>query len=157
MSYLEGMIALVRALIPLARVGVSMTREPQTFKTPHEISDRIVVVRGLKVLLDSDLAALYGVATKRLNEKVRRHSERFPPDFMFLLSPGESGVSQVADCDLKTRAPSASAVLALRIHRVRRLDGCGVAQDAACYRNVDLLGTRDGDLVLTEALFTVTL
>ncbi len=66
-----------------------MAREPQTFMTPHEISDRIVVVRGLKVILDSDLAALYGVATKHLNEKVRRHSERFPPDFMFLLSLGE--------------------------------------------------------------------
>jgi hypothetical protein len=66
-----------------------MTPEPLTFKTPHEISDRIVVIRGLKVILDSDLAELYGVATKRLNEKVRRHSERFPPDFMFLLSTEE--------------------------------------------------------------------
>jgi hypothetical protein len=66
-----------------------MNPEDLPFKTPHELSDRIVVVRGLKVILDSDLAALYGVATKRLNEKVRRHSDRFPPDFMFLLTSEE--------------------------------------------------------------------
>jgi hypothetical protein len=66
-----------------------MIEGPQTFKTPHQLSERIVVVRGLKVILDSDLAELYGVPTKRLNEKVRRHSERFPPDFMFLLSSEE--------------------------------------------------------------------
>jgi ORF6N domain len=40
-------------------------------------------------ILDSDLAALYGVPTKRLNEQVRRNPERFPPDFMFLLSSQE--------------------------------------------------------------------
>jgi ORF6N domain len=66
-----------------------MKPEDLPFKTPHELSDRVVVVRGLKVILDSDLAALYGVATKRLNEKVRRHSDRFPPDFMFLLTSEE--------------------------------------------------------------------
>ena len=66
-----------------------MTREVLPFKTPHQLSDRIVVARGLKVLLDSDLAALYGVPTKRLNEKVRRHHDRFPPDFMFLLTSQE--------------------------------------------------------------------
>ena len=66
-----------------------MIEGPQTFKTPHQLSERIVVVRGLKVILDSDLAELYGVPTKRLNEKVRRHSERFPRDFMFLLLPEE--------------------------------------------------------------------
>jgi hypothetical protein len=75
-----------------------MIPEYQAFKTPHELSDRIVVIRGVKVILDSDLAALYGVPTKRLNEKVRRHSERFPPDFMFLLSAEEWDVlrSQIA-------------------------------------------------------------
>jgi hypothetical protein len=66
-----------------------MKPEDLPFKTPHELSDRVVVVRGLKVILDSDLAALYGVATKRLNEKARRHSDRFPPDFMFLLTSEE--------------------------------------------------------------------
>jgi hypothetical protein len=66
-----------------------MNPEDLPFKTPHQLSDRVVVVRALKVILDSDLAALYGVPTKRLNEKVRRHPDRFPPDFMFLLTSEE--------------------------------------------------------------------
>lgn len=59
---------------------------------------RIFIVRGQRVILDSDLAELYGVATKRLNEKVRRNPQRFPRDFVFLLSAVEwdSLRSQVA-------------------------------------------------------------
>jgi len=47
------------------------------------------VLRGRKVLLDAELAALYGVTTKRLNEQVKRNAERFPKDFMFRLSRAE--------------------------------------------------------------------
>jgi len=50
------------------------------------IESRILTVRGHKAILDADLAELYGVPTKRLNEQVRRNLGRFPPDFMFLLS-----------------------------------------------------------------------
>jgi hypothetical protein len=50
---------------------------------------RILMVRGHKVLLDSDLAGLYGVAVKRLNEQVKRNAERFPPDFAFELTGEE--------------------------------------------------------------------
>ena len=50
------------------------------------IAVAIRVVRGQKVILDADLAALYGVETRRLNEQVRRNARRFPPDFMFHLS-----------------------------------------------------------------------
>ena len=53
------------------------------------IESSIVWLRGEKVLLDSDLARLYGVTTKRLNEQVRRNLERFPGDFMFQLSAAE--------------------------------------------------------------------
>jgi hypothetical protein len=58
------------------------------------IPDNIVVnkiyeVRGLKVMLDSDLAELYGVETKRLNEQVGRNPDRFPEDFMFQLTDEE--------------------------------------------------------------------
>ena len=53
------------------------------------IAERIHLIRGERVLLDADLAALYGVATKRLNEQVARNLDRFPVDFMFLLSPEE--------------------------------------------------------------------
>lgn len=53
------------------------------------ITQRIVVFREQKVLLDSDLATLYGVETRRFNEQVRRNTERFPEDFMFQLSQEE--------------------------------------------------------------------
>jgi hypothetical protein len=56
------------------------------------LAQRIHLLRGQKVMLDADLAELYGVPTKRLNEQVRRNSERFPPDFMFQLSAEEHAV-----------------------------------------------------------------
>jgi len=56
------------------------------------VSSAIYVVRGQKVMLDSDLAELYQVETKRLNEQVRRNSERFPEDFMFQLTDKEWNV-----------------------------------------------------------------
>lgn len=49
----------------------------------------ILLVRGQKVMLDSDLGALYGVETKQLLRAIRRHRERFPPDFMFRLTKEE--------------------------------------------------------------------
>ena len=51
--------------------------------------NKIYEIRGHKVMLDSDLAELYGVETKRLNEQVRRNLERFPEDFMFQLTENE--------------------------------------------------------------------
>jgi len=58
---------------------------------PNERIERsILFIRGHKVLLDADLAALYGVATKRLNEQVRRNLSRFPDDFMFQLTSDEA-------------------------------------------------------------------
>ena len=53
------------------------------------VEPRILVLRGSRVILDSELAELYGVQVKRLNEQVRRNAERFPQDFMFQLSPNE--------------------------------------------------------------------
>ncbi|HEV2947329.1 MAG TPA: ORF6N domain-containing protein, partial [Gemmataceae bacterium] len=55
-----------------------------------DIESRILLIRGQKVLLDEDLAELYGVATKRLNEQVRRNQHRFPEDFSFLLTSEET-------------------------------------------------------------------
>lgn len=52
----------------------------------RRVESRIAVIRGRKVILDSDLAALYGVAVKRLNEQVKRNRERFPMDFVFRVS-----------------------------------------------------------------------
>lgn len=50
---------------------------------------RILIIRSQRVILDSDIAALYGVSVKRLNEQVKRNPSRFPPDFMFQLTPEE--------------------------------------------------------------------
>jgi len=56
----------------------------------ERIERRILLLRGQKVMLDSDLAELYGVETKVLNQAVQRNAERFPEDFMFQLSAEES-------------------------------------------------------------------
>jgi hypothetical protein len=54
------------------------------------LESRILTIRGQKVILDSDLAAIYGVATGRLNEQVKRNAKRFPPDFLFQLTRAEA-------------------------------------------------------------------
>jgi hypothetical protein len=64
------------------------------------ISHAILVVRGQRVILDRDLAALYGVTTKRLNEQVKRNRERFPEDFMFELTSEEAEASRSQNATL---------------------------------------------------------
>ncbi|MEN6368638.1 MAG: ORF6N domain-containing protein [Thermotogota bacterium] len=59
---------------------------------------RIVEVRGVKVILDSDLAGLYGVETQALNQAVRRNADRFPSDFLFRLTEEEKA-KVITDCD----------------------------------------------------------
>jgi hypothetical protein len=56
------------------------------------VAQRIFVVRGLRVILDADLARLYGVTPKRFNEQVRRNLKRFPPGFMFRLTNQEVAI-----------------------------------------------------------------
>lgn len=62
------------------------------------IAARILFIRGRKVMLDRDLAALYGVSTKVLNQAVKRNIERFPEDFMFRLTQQEKS-ELVTNCD----------------------------------------------------------
>ena len=63
-----------------------------------KIEQRILLIRGEKVIIDADLAEFYGVPTKRLNEQVKRNKDRFPDDFMFQLSAEEKS-EVVANCD----------------------------------------------------------
>lgn len=63
--------------------------DDQIILTEETISDKIYFIRNQKVMLDSDLAMLYGVETKRLNEQVKRNLSRFPQDFMFQLTENE--------------------------------------------------------------------
>src|SRR5579875_3568233 len=64
------------------------------------IESRIWLIRGHKVLLDADLAALYQVETKALNRAAKRNAERFPEDFMFQLSAGET--AELLRCQIGT-------------------------------------------------------
>jgi hypothetical protein len=81
--------------IPLVIVPSIRLESATTMSPKHEVVSReqveksIVLIRGLKVMLDSDLARLYGVSVKRLNEQVRRNRRRFPSDFMIRLTREE--------------------------------------------------------------------
>lgn len=65
---------------------------------PAPLAESILVMRGQRVMLDADLAALYGVTTKRFNEQVKRNLARFPAEFMFQLTLNEKQ-EVVANCD----------------------------------------------------------
>jgi len=67
-------------------VATRITRQTLPDET---IMSKIYLIRGQKVMLDKDLAELYQVETKRLNEQVKRNADRFPGDFMFQLTPEE--------------------------------------------------------------------
>ena len=84
---------------------------------PEEvIMSKILIIRGIKVMVDSDLAELYEVPTKRLNEQVKRNLQRFPGDFMFQLTEEEKQ-EVVANCDhLKRLKYSTSLPFAFTEH-----------------------------------------
>jgi ORF6N domain len=67
----------------------------------ERITRAILVLRGQRVILDRELAAIYGVTTKRLNEQVKRNAERFPEDFMFQLTAEEAELSRSQIATLK--------------------------------------------------------
>lgn len=76
-----------------------MRKDKKDSMVPLErVVSRIYLVRGQKAMLDADLAKLYGVTTKRLNEQVKRNIDRFPSDFMFQMNAREYGSlrSQIA-------------------------------------------------------------
>lgn len=68
---------------------MSKTKYPSLEITEQLIVDRVFIIDGLKVMLDKDLAAMYGVQTSALNQAVKRNNLRFPDDFMFQLSQKE--------------------------------------------------------------------
>jgi len=74
-----------------------MTPKPELVRL-GPIASRILVIRGRKVMLDADLAVLYGVPTKVLNQAVKRNRRRFPEDFMFRLTAIEKQ-EVVTNCD----------------------------------------------------------
>jgi phage regulator Rha-like protein len=98
--------------------------EPTSLQPLENIENLIHVIRGKQVMLDVDLARLYGVETKRLNEQVKRNIERFPEDFMFQLSKeeAESSRSQFATLNEEGElSRSQIATLNGRGHNIKHL------------------------------------
>ncbi len=87
------------------------------------IQSKIYEIRGQRVMLDFDLATMYSVETRRLNEQVKRNIERFPEDFMFQLTKGEFEIlkSQIATSKPRERRGGTQKT-AIRIHRTGRCD-----------------------------------
>jgi hypothetical protein len=75
-----------------------MTRKKQYLVLAESVEPLILTLRSERVMLDADLARVYGVSTKRLNEQVKRNADRFPSDFVFRLTQKEKD-EVVANCD----------------------------------------------------------
>jgi ORF6N domain-containing protein len=75
---------------------------------PENIAQLVLFIRGEKVILDRDLASLYGVRTKALNQAVKRNALRFPPDFMFQLTKSEYEASRSQPVTAPVRSKSAT-------------------------------------------------
>jgi len=74
--------------MPAGRAATGGQDDPG--RQPDRLETRILTLRGVRVMLDADLAALYGVTTKALVQAVKRNRPRFPDDFIFQLEPCES-------------------------------------------------------------------
>jgi hypothetical protein len=102
------------------------------------VTSKIFFIRGKKVMLDTDLALLYGVQTKRLNEQVKRNKKRFPEDFMFQLTSKEKE-EVVAICDhLKFLKFSPHLPLAFTEQGVAMLSGV-LNSDRAISVNIQIM------------------
>jgi len=84
------------------------------------IERRIYLIRGHKVMLDSDLAELYQVETFNLNKAVKRNLERFPDDFMFQLTKDEAEALRFQIGMSKPGGGGRPVILTVRLHRARR-------------------------------------
>ncbi|MEW6377877.1 MAG: ORF6N domain-containing protein [Thermodesulfobacteriota bacterium] len=104
-----------------------------------QIEQRILLIRGQKVMLDTDLAELYGVTTKRLNEQVKRNRNRFPQDFMFRLTVKEKA-EVVANCDHLAKLKF-SPVLPNVFYRARSNNGGECSQHEKGYRSKCICGS----------------
>lgn len=86
-----------------------MARAVKPLVPTEHIASRILSIRGQRIIIDADLAELYAVPTKRLNEQVKRNRARFPEDFMFRLTQAEKA-EVVANCDHLAKLKFAAAL-----------------------------------------------
>ena len=101
---------------PHAEQSVQAMVRSKTLTRGEDITHAILVLRGQRVILARDLAEIYGVTTKRLNEQVKRNAERFPEDFMFQLTPAETELSRSQFATLKARSRPEHQVPPVRLH-----------------------------------------
>ena len=102
-------------IVPFAEDSVTKINAANV--SQEQIQARIFSIRGEQVMLDRDLAMFYGVETKRINERVKRNTTRFPEDFLLPTHERRMGVFKVAKCDLRKRARATHKVHSLRLHR----------------------------------------
>ena len=124
----------------------------KSFLIPDEIMiNKILLIREKKVMIDKDIAELYGVTTKRLNEQVKRNKKRFPDDFMFQLTENEKE-KVVANCDhLKNLKYSPSLPYAFTEHGAVMLASV-LNSDRAIEANIQIVRvfTRIREMLLTN-------
>ena len=111
--------------------------------TQHDIESLIRTIRGQKVMVDFDLAMLYGVKNKRLNEQVKRNIKRFPDDFMFQLSKEEWNLLKSQIATSKTPEDQTIALLRSQI---------ATAKDISKIRTLPYVFTRNGIGMLSSVL-----
>ena len=83
----------------------------------ERIEQKIILIRGQKVMLDRDLAELYGIETKTLKQAVRRNIDRFPDDFMFLLDREEVAILRSQIVTSRSENWGGSRYLPMAFHR----------------------------------------
>jgi hypothetical protein len=94
-------LRILRSQIATSKTVVIMNKT--AIVLAKRIGSKILILRNHKVILDTDLAELYGVPVKRLNEQIKRNRQRFPPDFLFTLTRAE-------DRDLRSQNATSSSV-----------------------------------------------
>ena len=90
-------------------MGQTPREEPTAVVETYRIERSILLIRGKRVMLDADLAEIFGVSTKVLNQAVKRNRNRFPPDFMFRLTRREKE-KVVTACDHLARLKFSSTL-----------------------------------------------
>ena len=94
-----------------------MAKEKVSLTVAHPLEDLIFDVRGHKVMLDADLARIYGVRTKVLNQAVKRNLTKFPSDFMFRLTEDEANIVQRSRSQIVTLNNRSQIVTGSQKHR----------------------------------------
>ena len=112
----------------------------------------IVIVRGLKVILDADVASLFGVETRALVQAVKRNMDRFPPDFMFRVTPAEMRILRSQSVMSSSWGGRRSSPFAFTEHGVAMLSSV-LRSERATFVNIEIMRAFVG---LREALATHT-